>query len=453
MTWLTGWLKKSPPNKDTHAPSDKQNIANLPAGESGTCTPPLVTCQQNLSVAELKKFAPIRDLDNETVASLSHATMFYSEGSILFERGKPADFVYYLLEGELIMQPESVNAYTVKAGSTLAFLPINSGKLFGATAKALSDVKILKLPADINRLWQAQQTTDPESLTYLDITLPAEISNNRFFSSFAQAYLDNKLRLPSLPDVAFKLREAMQRNIGIQDAVEIIHIDPAIVTKLIQVANSPLYATAVPINNCLDAVNRIGLNATRNLVLSISLKQLFRSNDKALTHAMYELWRTSIYTSSLAFVLAQECSDLNPEDALLAGLICDIGAIPLFNFADQHPEQYPSLSELKAALPHLKGPVGSLLLHTLGFSAELSKIPLVAENWLYDGGTELGIPDIVILAKRHSYFGDPKIKGLPYINSLPAYAKIADGKLDPDFSLTILQKAQSRIHAAMQFLS
>ena len=168
---------------------------------------------------------------------------------------------------------------------------------------------------------------------------------------------------------------------------------------------------------------------------------------------MQQLWKDSLYVSSLSFVLALECSNIDPEDALLAGLVCDIGAIPLLHFAEQFPDKSPNLAELQSSLPYLRGPVGSLVLHTLGFSAELCNIPYLAENWLYDGGDQLTLPDIVILAKLHSYFGTRKSTGLPYINSIPAYSKINEGKLNPDFSLSILHQAQNRIHAAMQLLS
>ncbi|MGR8930359.1 MAG: HDOD domain-containing protein [Gammaproteobacteria bacterium] len=416
-------------------------------------TPPLVEAEQNLTADQLKRFAPLRDLDVDTLNALPHATALYPKDAILFLRGQSTDFIYYLLEGRLQMHPESESAYVVEDQSILAALPLNSGKRYGATATALCDVTILKISTELNRLWSQQRQESVSCVELVDIQLPEELSNKRFFDSFARAYRENKLRLPSLPNVAFKLQQAMQQDIGINEAVEIIHIDPPIVTKLIQVANSPLYASAMPINNCHDAVNRIGLNATRNLVMGISLKQLFHSKDRELMKGMQHLWKNSLYVSSLCFVLAQECSKINPEDALLAGLICDIGAIPLLHFAEQFPAEYPNLSELESSLPYLRGPVGALVLHTLGFSETLSNIPHHAEDWLYDSGDGLELADIVLVAKLHSYFGTAKAHELPYINSIPAYSKIGENKLDPDFSLSVVNRAKNRINAIMHLLS
>ncbi|MDD2760229.1 MAG: HDOD domain-containing protein, partial [Methylomonas sp.] len=449
MFWKLFKPTKEVPDQSNRTAKHPDHSVSL---ASATIIPakPLVQAQQNLSVVRLKQFAPLRDLDDQTLKALPHATALYPKDAIVFIRDQDTDAVYYLLEGRLQMQPEGDNCYEITEGTPLAALPLNSGKHFGATAVALTDVGILKISAELNRLWSRKRQENLSCVELLDIQLPEEISNKHFFSSFAKAYRENKLRLPSLPNVAFKLQKAMQQDIGINEAVEIIHIDPPIVAKLVQVANSPLYASARPINNCHDAVNRIGLNATRNLVMSISLKQLFKSKDRELMTGMQHLWKNSLYVSSLSFVLAQECSTINPEDALLAGLICDIGSIPLLHFAEQFPDHYPNLSELESSLPYLRGPVGSLVLHTLGFSKELCIIPYQAENWLYDGGASLVLADIVILAKLHSYFGTQKAHGLPFINSIPAYSKISPRKLNPDFSLAILHQAQDRIHAVMQ---
>lgn len=449
MNWFTQLIRKAL----SHTTHPDSKVVSHEGGSFDDTTQPLLVCGQNLHAEQLKKFAPLRDMPEETIATIPHMTLLYHKDSVIFRRGQATDCVFYLMEGQLLMQPESDSDYRVSAEEALASLPLNSSKISGATAIALSDVTILKVSIEINHLWTKQAHDSISCVELVDIELPPEIANLQFFESFAQAYHENKLRLPSLPNVALKLRQALQHEISISDAVDIIHIDPPIVTKLIQVANSPLYG-GVTVNNCHDAINRIGLNATRNLVIGISLKELFRCKNRELMKSMQDIWKNSLYVSSLSFVLAQECSQINPDDALLAGLIADIGAIPLWHFAEHFPSDHPSIAELLSSIPYLRGPVGSLVLHTLGFSELLTQIPHHAENWFYDtGDTPLNLTDIVIVAKLHSYFGSKQAKNLPYINSIPAYAKISHGRLEPDFSLSILQKAQARIQAAMQLLA
>ena len=452
------WVKRlfSQPDKAVDKDQDGCNAGN----EKQTAVQAPLSLSEPVSVnvdpqalSVLKKFVPLRDLDDHCILQIPHKLTNFITGSVLFIRNQPADAVVYLLQGEVEMQPDSSNSYTVTADSTQANLPLNSGKVYGATAVAKSDVQLLDVSGDLTQLWLNKSQQQVSCIELVDLQLPEQISDNLFFNSFAQSYRENKLSLPSLPHVALKLKDAMQQDIGVAEAVDIIQVDPPIATKLIQVANSPLYSPVSPISNCQDAVARLGLAATRNLVIGISLKQLFTSKDARLMKRMQQLWRDSLYISSLSFILAQESGAVNPEDALLAGLISDIGIIPLFHFAEQYPDQYPDVKQFQAAIPYLRAPVGTLVLHTLGFSEELTQIPHYAEDWYYDSGAQLNLTDIVIVAKLHSYYGNRQTTGLPHINAIPAYHKLPQGQLNPDFSLYVLHKAQQRIQAAMRILT
>ncbi len=453
MNWFTKLFSRKPKASQSGENRTSTSYQFSATTVTQSATQPQKLLQQHVTLEQLKKLIPLRDLDEASLTAIHHASLWYKKGATLFNLGQPSDHVFYLLDGHIQMQPDGVNGYELDSRTTLYNLPLNSGKFFGATATALSDVVILQVSVDLNYLWVENSRNPATEIELIDIELPDQIANTRFFRSFADAYQNNKLRLPSLPDVALKLKEAMRQDIGVKDAAEIIHMDPPIVTKLIQVANSALYATGLPITNCNDAISRIGLNATRNLVMSISLKQLFNSANPELMKMMQALWKNSLYVSSLSFVLAQESKVINPEDALLAGLIADIGALPLLHFAEQLSYELTTFDELETSIHYLRAPVGALVLHTLGFSEQLSNIPRHAENWLYDSGPAITVEDIVILAKLHSYFGAGKARGLPYINSVPAYSKLKDGVLNPDFSLNVLNKAQNRINAAMRMLS
>lgn len=455
MNWFTKLFSKRPKNTQPEKKPDIPATAAAPSPNNAlACSEPVFTEHKKLPLATLKKLAPLRDMDDAYVEQLAHTTLSYSQGSVIFRLGQQTNSVFYLLKGSIEMQPDSDNDYILSAESSLAHLPLNSGKLCGATAVAKTDVLVLAISGEFISRWSGKGSQQEVNVELLDIELPEQIAGNRFFTSFSSAYRENKLSLPSLPNVALRLKEAMEKDLGIKDIVKIISVDVSIVAKLIQLANSPIYSPISPITNCHAAVTRIGLDQTRKLVMGISLKQLFRCKNPLLMAKMQNLWKNSLYISSLSFVLAQENRTVNPEDALLAGLVCDIGTIPILHFAEQYPNEYPNLDILDSAIPFLSPSVGSLVLHTLGFSPELASIPKYAEDWFYDSDSDqLNLIDIVILAKLHSYFGTNRAKEIPYLNSIPAYTKLKNNKLTPDFSLDILHKAQHRIHAAMNFLS
>ena len=415
---------------------------------------PLTVSNEKQPLAVLKKLAPIRDLPESDIAQIEQSTSTYAPDSVIFTLGEKSEHIYYLLKGNVELESDGGASYSIVAGSALSNLPLNSGKICGATAVTKEPCTLLSIPTTVVQWWINKSKNQKEggTLEVIDIEFPAEIPDTQFFNSFAQAYRENKLSLPSLPQVAIKLRKAMENpDIGVKEVISIVQVDAPIVAKLIQVSNSALYAPTSQIKNCHDAVTRLGLETTRKLVMGISVKQLFQCKSPELMSKMQQLWKQSLHVSSLSFVLAQEAGGVNPEDALLAGLICDIGAIPLIHFAEQHPESYPNLDDLQLVMPYLNPPVGSLVLHTLGFSKEITDIPKHAEDWYYESDSDkLTLIDVVILAKLHSYFGTPRAKELPFINSIPAYAKLKNGKLSPDFSLDILVKAQQRIDEAMR---
>lgn len=406
-----------------------------------------------LQLDDLKQFIPLRDLDESLLITLPHAILKYSKETVLFQVDQPSERIFYLLKGTVHMQPVGQYGYLIAEHTVRSRLPLNTGRFYGATAEAVSDVEVLEIPAEFNNLWVEHHASNDGYIELHTIQLPDDLPYRRFFEQCQLAYRDNHLSMPSLPDVAAKLNKSMQSDHDIKEIVEIIHLDPRIVTKLIQVANSPIYATASPIANCHDAVARLGLNATRNLVLSICMKDLFHTRDRELMKGMRQQWMNCVLLASLCFVLAQESGEVAPEDAMLAGLIADIGAIPIMQLAAEAGKDAPPFEAIEATLPLFLAPVGARVLRNLEFSQELCNIPQLAENWLYDSGAKLTLADIVILAKLHSYFGSGKALELPYINTIPAYGKLRKGELGPDFSLSVLHEAQHRIYAAMQLLA
>lgn len=407
-----------------------------------------------IALETLEQLIPIRNLSEEELIafSLEQKSEVCGAGSILFERNETDDFVLYLLEGTVVMETGEGRSYEIIAGTAKARFPLSYGKQHSATAYAKTDVRILRVSDKIMRVPTAAQQTIHATIDAGQVDLPGELKENSLLQAFCQHYGSDELVLPSLPDVAFKIRKALQNEaLSMKEAVKIVQLDPIAAAKLVHVANSPLYLAAKPANTCFEAVKRLGLNATRNLVTGISLKQVFQTKHQYLRQRMQSLWKQSIHVSSLCFVLAKENHWPDPDEALLAGLIADIGIVPFLCFADNFPEQYYDARQLDLAIPFVRGPVGTSLLTQWDFAKELAQIPLLAENWYYDSGAELALSDIVMLSKLHSYIGTPKMAELPPINAIPACSKLKDGILSPEHSLKVLHNAKDQVNQVLKF--
>lgn len=404
---------------------------------------------QRITPETLKQLFPIRNLSDEilqTFATENHVETLPAN-STLFSVNQQATCAIYLLRGTVVLADHNGKSYEISAGSAQAKFPICSGIRHTATATAKTEIDILRVSLKI--------MLTPSRQDHGHLSIPDELQHNRLLTLFAEHFEsnDHEIEIPSLPEVAINLRKAIQKDVNIDEAVKIIQLDPAISAKLIEVANCPLYLTTVPAKNCKEAVVRIGLNATRNLVTALSMKQIFKSKSPLIKNYLEELWKQSLYLSGLCHVLASHSLQQNPENALLAGLVCDIGVIPFLSFVANLPPEYLNDAEIEQAIPLIKGPVGAVILKEWDFADEFIDVAKSSRDWYHSNGDKLTLTDIVILSRLHALIGKKSNSDLPGITAIPAAAKLKNFALSPENTLAVLHDAKARVHDALSIFS
>ena len=402
-----------------------------------------------LPLSLLKKLMPIGQLSEVELGQIDIRITQFPAGSIIFKNAGVSDSLIYLIEGSVFLEAGNGSGYEITAGTLKALYPLSNGSLHNMTAFARSAAKVIYIPQ------QAMQLSNRlEGLLFTDeIRIPGKLQNNDFFRRFYHNFRKSKLEIPTLPNISIRLQQAMQKDPGIHEIVKIVELDPVIAAKLIQVANSPFYRTANPITSCHGAINRLGLVTTRSLVTSISMRNLFRSKNKNINIRFQKLWEQSVRISVLSCTLASLTRKADPGEALLAGLVHNIGALPLLKFASEQPEGAYDSNELDRCLRHAQGMIGAFILKKWDFPERLEKIPIICENWYFDDNSDFNLADIIILAKFHSLMGSQAISMLPPINTLPAFLKLGDNALSADMSLQILHEAKQQISEAMNFFA
>ena len=292
-------------------------------------------------------------------------------------------------------------------------------------------------------------TTDPVDK---DLNISESLKANPFGSRFYEHYVHGELKTPSFPDVALKMRKAIQQDCEMAELVKIINMDPVISGKLIQVVNSPFYMPMTPITNTLNAINRLGRKTTRDLVVTFSLKNLIRSEKPIIKKLIQQSWYQSIKVSSMAYTLAKLTKKVDSDEALLAGLLHNIGVLPILTFADSLSEDTYQPNDITLCLNEVQGQIGSIILEQWEFPENLKNVPSQTSEWLANTGENLNLNDIVILAKYHCFLGTPGAD-LPSIANMPAYQKLGDQTLTPEMSLQILQDAKQQVADTLNFFS
>ncbi len=398
-----------------------------------------------LPLSFLKRLIPISHLADNELQQLKVTLSQYKPGDIIFKSGEISNSLCYIVKGQCYIETNNGSGYVIDSTSFKAYYPLSNDLKHPYTAIAKSDVKIIHFPHDILQ----HGYTNSRNALLNDEDIPEKLRDNLFFKKFCTSYKQDELVIPILPDVALKLRTAVQKDIGILEAVKIVNLDPVISSKLIRIVNSPLYRTVNPITTCHDAVSRLGLITTRNLITSISMQNLFRSKNKVLNNRIHQSWKQSIRVSSISHTLASLCKNANPDEALLAGLTHNIGSLPIIIFADSLNSEEYSSTDLSLTINTLQGLLGNIILKKWGFPDVLAQVPRQSENWFHSNGEKLDLSDIVLLAKFHSYLGSKQMQNLPPLHTLPAFKKLGDNTLTPDMSLLALHNAKQQISDAI----
>ncbi len=352
---------------------------------------------------------------------------------------------YFLIDGTVEVGDETSTQWLIHSRSENSKNPLSRNRPSRYSVKSVSEIKVVIV--DIETVLQfankATQQDDSE-----------KIKNHYLYKQLLKDLSNNRLQLPSVPDVAIKIRQSLSdEKSNFRYIANIIASDPAITTKIIKTANSALYRSIHKIDDCQMAVTRLGTKVTSQLVTSFSMKELFKTKNKTLKKRMLLIWNHSREIAALSFVLAKITPGFNPEHALLAGLLHDIGAIPIITYADKHPELFENVPDFDHLIEQLKGEVGAAILTKWNFSSDLVTTAREAENWLRQPGERPDYCDIIIVAQLHALAGQAEAKNQPRLDEVPAFTKLALGQLTPELSIKVLEQAKEQVKETINLLA
>jgi len=398
----------------------------------------------------LKFIVPIKQLQPENRSQMANQCHLIelSPGEALTANEEHRWFLY-LMEGKLDLLGVDQPPVTLKSSDRRAFHPLfNEGerKLRGV---ALTACKIARFDKQQFHTLLNHELISGEELETLEMN---EVEG-KLFNEIMHAFNMGELKLPSLPDIAAKVQKAMLNpDVSVEDISLIVSADPAIVTRLIHAANGPLSRGVESIDSIHAAILRLGLNVAKELAISFSIKQLFTTKSALLSQRMHQLYDHSADVAAIGFALSKQSGKLSPDHVLLAGLLHEIGIIPILSYVEDTGMLIVDDDELETIIGRLQTVVSSMVIRHWGLSNDLLVVVEDYENWKRDSGAHADTCDIVMVAEIYSRLMHHQIKGLPKIQDVPAFKKIFPDLQDVSFLTNIFAQAQEEILSVKNLL-
>ncbi len=189
------------------------------------------------------------------------------------------------------------------------------------------------------------------------------------------------LSVSGMPDAALQVRRLVVSEAGPGEIVHALNRDPALAAHVLKVANSASHRGIHAITSVNAAVSRLGINLTGVLVTHYSLLQMAHAVPPRYRQRISHTYQHSLEVAAYCRALAGCYTGLSVDDAMLAGLVHDIGVLPVLAYAAKVPDLAEHDERLEHTLSAIHAPVGAAILRRWHFSLPIVEAVARHEDW------------------------------------------------------------------------
>lgn len=416
-----------------------------------SANPALIEFNQQ-ELAFLRNCSPLKHFSDKAFsAAIINANVHDGvPGQVIFEGRQRHNVGYYLLSGEVKISDRNGESFEISGGSIESMYPITAHVEARNKCVAVSVVRYAALGMDE----LANIETESHAFDVHEISEDDESLDERILVDVFHAIQADELVLPSLPEVANKIRvAAADDNVSVEDIVKVVQTDPATSAYCISIANSAAYASASPIAEIREAVVRMGINGTRDAVTAYTLRSLFQTNNIHAQQQLQLAWSHSCRIAAMSYVIAKHMGTLNAERALLAGLIHEIGTTMLIKTAIKLEGALNFNSDFRHIAKELSGPIGAMVLRAWHFPDSMVETVLEPENYEREPNEKAGLSDIVMLAHYHDTKPAPWSENKPSADFIKQLPFLNEEDFDENCRLLIIENAGEELTSVLGTLS
>ncbi len=225
-------------------------------------------------------------------------------------------------------------------------------------------------------------------------------------------------QLATLPTVTLQIMRLADDPTATGDALDrLLVTDPTLGARVLRVVNSAFYGLPGTITTTSGAIVRLGFAAIRNIAIAASLTRMFRGGRLSATFDARDVWRHSVAVAEATRLLSRRARRGSADEALLAGLLHDIGLVVAMQGC--RPEFERLLLALEA---DPDAPFADVELEHLG----TSHVQLGAEL-----GRKWGFPAALAAVAAHHHAPmalDPSVRTLPALVCVADHLAVRAGE-------------------------
>ncbi|HEX8786272.1 MAG TPA: HDOD domain-containing protein [Telluria sp.] len=148
------------------------------------------------------------------------------------------------------------------------------------------------------------------------------------------------LTFPTNVDATLKLQRALSDpDCHIDEAARLVQTEPLLAARTVAIANSAAYnRNGSEVTNVRAAVQRVGFRTLGALAAAVIVRQLASGiQEPGLRAKADQLWQHSTHVAALSQVIAKRVSFVDPDTAMFAGIVHEVGAFYLLSRAGDFP--------------------------------------------------------------------------------------------------------------------
>jgi HD-like signal output (HDOD) protein len=200
------------------------------------------------------------------------------------------------------------------------------------------------------------------------------------FKQIAAQASKGELSFPANVDGTLKLQQALDDDdCHVDAAARMVSAEPLLAARTVAIANSAAYNRAGnDLTNVRAAVARIGFRTLKSMVAALIVRQL-NSNitNPQLKAKSARLWEHTAHVAALAQVIAKRITKVDPETALFAAIVHEVGGFYLLSRGEEFPGLLDDPTE--AWIEYGEKLIGRGVLHQLGVPAPV--MAALEEMW------------------------------------------------------------------------